>query len=58
MLKDVGLALSLAHGVGATALLGALTQQVYAATSKAGHGKKDMSAVDFVVRALSEGGHS
>ncbi len=58
MLKDIGLALSLAHGVGATALLGALTQQLYAATSKAGHGKKDMSAVDFVVRALSAGAHS
>ena len=58
MLKDLGLALSLAHGVGATSLLGALTQQLYAATSKAGHGKKDMSAVDFVVRALSEGAHS
>jgi 3-hydroxyisobutyrate dehydrogenase len=58
MLKDVGLALSLAHGVGATSILGALTQQLYAATSKAGHGKKDMSAVDFVVRALSDGAHS
>jgi 3-hydroxyisobutyrate dehydrogenase len=58
MLKDVGLALALAHGVGATSLLGAVTQQLYAATSKAGHGKKDMSAVDFVVRALSDGAHA
>ena len=41
MLKDLGLALSLAHGVGATSPLGALTEQLYAATSKAGHGKKE-----------------
>lgn len=55
MLKDVGLALGLARGVGATSVLGAVAQQLFAAASKAGHGKQDMSAVDFAVRALSEG---
>jgi 3-hydroxyisobutyrate dehydrogenase len=55
MAKDVGLALSLARGLGATALLGALAQQLYGAASAAGHGQKDFSAVDFVVKALSEG---
>lgn len=54
MLKDIGLALSLARGVGATSLLGALTQQLYAAASQAGLGRKDFSAVDFVVRGLGE----
>lgn len=52
MLKDVGLALSLARGVGATSLLGAVAQQLYAATSQAGHGRDDFSAVDFAVRSL------
>jgi 3-hydroxyisobutyrate dehydrogenase len=56
MLKDVGLALSLARGVGATSLLGALAQQLYSAASAAGHGRQDFSAVDFAVRALNEGG--
>lgn len=55
MLKDVGLALSLAHGVGAASLLGAVAQQLYGAASQAGHGRKDFSAVDHVVRALSQG---
>jgi 3-hydroxyisobutyrate dehydrogenase len=55
MLKDVGLALSLARGVGATSMLGALAHQLYGATSQAGYGRKDFSAVDFVVRGLSEG---
>lgn len=55
MLKDLGLALSLARGVGATSVLGALAEQLYAAASRAGHGRQDMSAVDFAVRALSEG---
>ena len=56
MLKDVGLALSLARGVGATSLLGALAQQLYGAASAAGHGREDFSSVDFAVRALNEGG--
>ena len=55
MLKDVGLALSLARGVGASSLLGAIAQQLYGAASAAGHGRQDFSAVDFVVRALSRG---
>jgi 3-hydroxyisobutyrate dehydrogenase len=55
MLKDVGLALSLARGVGASSLLGAVAQQLYGAASSAGHGRQDFSAVDAVVRALSEG---
>jgi 3-hydroxyisobutyrate dehydrogenase len=54
MLKDVGLALSLARGVGATSLLGGVAQQLYGAASEAGQGQKDFSAVDFVVRALSK----
>jgi 3-hydroxyisobutyrate dehydrogenase len=53
MLKDVGLVLSLARGVGATSILGALAQQLYGAASVAGLGRKDFSAVDFVVRGLS-----
>ena len=55
MLKDVGLALSLARGVGATSLLGAIAQQLYGAASAAGHGREDFSSVDFVVRALGGG---
>jgi 3-hydroxyisobutyrate dehydrogenase len=55
MLKDVGLALSLAGGVGATSLLGAIAQQLYGAASAAGHGREDFSSVDFVVRALGGG---
>lgn len=55
MLKDVNLVLSLARGVGATTVLGAIAGQLYAAASKGGHGRQDMSAVDFAVRALSEG---
>lgn len=53
MLKDVGLVLSLARGVGATSLLGAICQQLYGAASQAGLGRKDFSAVDHVIRALS-----
>jgi 3-hydroxyisobutyrate dehydrogenase len=52
MLKDVGLALSLARGVGATSILGGLAQQLYAAASQTGHGRQDFSSVDFVIRAL------
>ena len=55
MLKDVGLALALARGVGATSLLGGLAQQLYGAASEAGHGRDDFSSVDFVVRALCRG---
>jgi 3-hydroxyisobutyrate dehydrogenase len=55
MLKDVGLALDLAKGVGATSLMGGLAQQLYAAASKAGHGRQDFSAVHFVCKALTEG---
>src|SRR5205085_8095750 len=58
MLKDVGLALSLARGVGATSLLGAVAQQLYGAASKAGQGRRDFSAVDFVVRSLSSSAES
>jgi 3-hydroxyisobutyrate dehydrogenase len=53
MLKDLGLALSLARGVGTSPLLGAIAAQLYAAASSAGHGRKDFSAVDFAVRRLS-----
>ena len=56
MLKDVGLALSLARGVGATSLLGGLAQQLYAAASQSGHGRDDFSSVDFVVRSLGSHG--
>ena len=56
MLKDVGLALSLARGVGATSLLGGLAQQLYAAASQSGHGRDDFSSVDFVVRSLGSPG--
>jgi 3-hydroxyisobutyrate dehydrogenase len=58
MAKDVGLALSLAQGVGATSLMGALARQLYGAASRAGYGQKDFSSVDFVVRSLSEGGRA
>lgn len=58
MLKDVGLALSLARSVGATSILGAVAQELYAAASAAGYGRKDFSAVDFVIKGLcrSQGG--
>lgn len=52
MLKDVGLALSLARSVGTTSIMGAIAQELYAAASAAGHGRKDFSSVDFVIRGL------
>jgi len=52
MLKDVGLATTLARAVDAPALLGGVVEQLYQAAHAQGHGRLDFSAVAKVVQAL------
>ncbi|HEU0169331.1 MAG TPA: 3-hydroxyisobutyrate dehydrogenase [Chloroflexota bacterium] len=54
MAKDLGLAVSTARRYGASALLTATVQQLFAAASSQGHGRQDASAVKFAVDALSK----
>lgn len=55
MLKDLGLAVEAAMGVGATIPLGELARNLYALNSQAGRGKLDFSSVVKVVSDKADG---
>lgn len=54
MLKDVGLVVDLAEGVGVQTRLGALATEIYGAAARAGLGQKDYSAIDLVLRGAEQ----
>ena len=53
MRKDLGLAMSAAKGLKAPALLAALAHEMYSGASNLGYGRRDMSAVQKMVEALT-----
>ena len=53
MRKDLGLALSAAKGLKAPALLAAVAHEMYSGASNLGYGRRDMSAVQKMVEALT-----
>ena len=56
MRKDLSLAMSAAKGLQAPALLASVAHELYGAASNLGYGRRDMSAVQKAIEALTGGG--